>query len=206
MTLIFSDGHNSDYCLTGHRFRDVHMRGIQRHGGIELERDANCQRYLNQNSPHCLFVTLHTLSLTHNTSVLKKLHTLLVFLIRAPSVALMRQKPQQLPPNCWSESVLWCGCYFYDRGRSVFRIQSFWVHPASRTSTEAHSDRGDQKHSHPHLAVKSTWRGSRCHLIHYWGLQVSNTILTFLHNGILDKRALRFECLSQRNVCLTHTT
>lgn len=163
----------SDFCFTGHRLRDVHMRGIQRHRGIELEWDADCQRYLRQNSPLCLSVILHTLSRSHLTPGLIRLHGLLLFFIRAPSVPLTRQNPRQFEGSCWWGALLRCGSCLCNRGRSAFGIQSLWVHPAPRTSTEACGDRSDQEHSHPHLAVQSSWRWGCCHLLHHRGFQVS---------------------------------
>lgn len=105
-----------------------------------------------------LFLSHFTLCHSH-TSVVTKPHSLPLFSITAPSVAVTRMKvgPASL-----------CFC----RRRDSLRIQSFWVHPASRTSAEARGDWRDQKHRHSHLAVQSTWRGGCCHILHYWGLQV----------------------------------
>lgn len=38
-------------CLTGHGLRAVHLRGIQRHRGVELEWDVDRQRYSHQTDP-----------------------------------------------------------------------------------------------------------------------------------------------------------
>lgn len=126
-----------------------------------------------------LSVTLHTLSLLNYTSFPKKQLSLPVFFIGAQSVASTRQSTVwdkmliKLNPLIWCNYVFCvCVCFCNERWR-FFSVQSFWVHPASRTSTEACHNRGDQKHSHPHLAVQSPWRRGRCHLLHYRSLQVS---------------------------------
>lgn len=78
---------------------------------------------------------------------------------------------------------------FCNRGWSFFSVQSFWVHPASRTAPETHSDRSDQKHRHPHLAVQPSWRRGCCHLVHYWSFQV--------------RSGTHFKCWSWRHMSTT---
>lgn len=85
-------------------------------------------------------------------------------LVRAHRIVLTRHNPPQF--NCLFV------CFWY-RGWIFFRVQSFWVHPASRTSAETCSDRGDEKHGDPHLAVQSPRGRRRRHLLRHRGLQVS---------------------------------
>ena len=129
----------------------------------------------------CLSATLHTPSLSHYTSVLSKLHTLPVFVIRAQAVAVKKKKKKKtfgFGTKLWSESahcrgvivLLFC---LRNRRRTLSNIQSFGVHSASGASSEACSDGGDQEHRHPHLAVQPSRGRGRCHLLHHRGLQVS---------------------------------
>lgn len=96
--------------------------------------------------------------------------------------------------KCWSESIHCCSIIITlsclcNRKRSFLHIQSFWVYPASRASTEACSDGGDQRHRHPHLAVQPSWRRGRCYLLHYRGLQVRSD--TRFHSGMWFENIFR---------------
>lgn len=79
---------NVDCCLTGRRLWDVHVCCLQRHRGVELEWDVNCQRY----SRCSHFVTLHTLHTVTPTLHLRAPQTTHSLPIRAQSVAMTRKK------------------------------------------------------------------------------------------------------------------
>lgn len=146
--------------MTGHRLGNVHMHGIKRHRGDELEWDVDCQRYSHQNSPHSVSLLHFTLCHSYNAPpVLRKLHPFVAKILHTTTWNKIPQ--QQLLFPCFS-----------NRRWSRSSIQSLWVQPASGASAEACSDRGDQKHCHPHMAVQPTRRRSRCHLLHYWSFQV----------------------------------
>lgn len=143
----------------------------------------------------CLSVTLHTLSLSHYTSMLKKLHALPMFFIRAQSAVITGQKSSPLSAKVLirvtPSYLIVFFCCLCNRGRRVFCVQSFWVHPASGASAETCGDGGDQKHRHPHLAVQPSRRRGRCHFVHHRGLQVHmwrtdirwNNTLVFFKTG-----------------------
>lgn len=149
---------NVDRCLTGRGLGDVHVRCLQRHRGVELEWDALCQRY-SQNSHFVSllhFTLLTPAALTLHLRAPQIAHSLPTLFIRVCSRD-RKPKKSTVTQLDVDESqpiaviTLSCLCV---RKRSFLSIQSVRVHPASRASTEACSDRGDQRQRHAHLAVQ----------------------------------------------------
>lgn len=139
---------NFSLSLTGHRLWVVHVRRVQSHGGIQLERDVDCQRYFYQN----------TLSLfTH-------------FICRLSESPICWRNARESAPVSAKPMIQVTVAVLCRRGRSLVRIQSVWVHPASGTAAETRGYRGDQKHRHPDVAVQSSWRRRCCHLLRHRGL------------------------------------